>query len=166
MAAAGGVCRHLDLGRRHVAPWTPARPEQPCEAAPVQEPKPLAQVIAATKTGDLHFLVTEYGKPFSTTGLGQKIRTWCDEAGVPGTAHGLRKAGATRAAENGATEYQLMAIFGWLDPEMAATYVKAANRKRLADAGMPLLSKQSVDEKLPPSPSPAIPVGELERRSQ
>jgi hypothetical protein len=28
-------------------------------------------------------------------------------------AHGLRKAGATRAAENGATVNQLMALFGW-----------------------------------------------------
>ena len=28
-------------------------------------------------------------------------------------AHGLRKAGATVAANNGATAHQLMAIFGW-----------------------------------------------------
>jgi hypothetical protein len=46
-------------------------------------------------------------------------------------------------------EYQLMSIFGWLDPEMAAIYVKAANRKRPANSGMPLLAKQSVDEKAP-----------------
>jgi integrase len=29
------------------------------------------------------------------------------------SAHGLRKAGATIAANNGATAHQLMAIFGW-----------------------------------------------------
>jgi hypothetical protein len=34
-------------------------------------------------------------------------------AGVPGSAHGLRKAGATLAAEGGTSEAQLNAIFGW-----------------------------------------------------
>jgi hypothetical protein len=32
------------------------------------------------------------------------------KAGCPGPAHGLRKAGATRAAENGATVNQLMEL--------------------------------------------------------
>ena len=39
---------------------------------------------------------------------------------------------ATRAAENGATEFKLVANFCWTEPKMAAHYVKAANRKRLA----------------------------------
>jgi hypothetical protein len=43
----------------------------------------------------------------------------------------LRKVAATRAAENGATEFELMAIFGWTDPKIAAPYVKAVNRTRL-----------------------------------
>lgn len=51
-------------------------------------------------------------------------------------AHGLRKIAATRVADNGATEFELMAIFGWLDPKMAAHYVKSANRKRLAAQAM------------------------------
>ena len=46
---------------------------------------------------------------------GNKIRERCDEAGLPHwNAHGLRKAGAAIAAENGATAHQLMSIFGWL----------------------------------------------------
>jgi hypothetical protein len=36
----------------------------------------------------------------------------CDAAGVPGSARGLRKAGATRLANNGATVAQLEAIYG------------------------------------------------------
>jgi len=41
----------------------------------------------------------------------------CGGAALPHcSAHGGRKAGGTLAAENGATERQLMAIFGWLDP--------------------------------------------------
>ncbi|MEW5994981.1 MAG: hypothetical protein AB1744_11380 [Candidatus Zixiibacteriota bacterium] len=55
------------------------------------------------------------------------------------SAHGLRKTGATIAAEHGATEHQLMAIFGWESPKQAALYTRKANRKRLAAAATHLL---------------------------
>ena len=55
---------------------------------------------------------------------------------MPGSAHGVRKIAATRAADNGATEAELMAIFGWTDPKMAAHYTRTANRKRLAAQAM------------------------------
>jgi integrase len=93
----------------------------------------LKKIIDATATGHLTFLVTEFGKPFSGKGFGSKFKAWCKQAGLPQCAcHGLRKAGATLAAENGATESQLMAMFGWKDPQMATLYTKAANRKKLA----------------------------------
>jgi hypothetical protein len=41
------------------------------------------------------------------------------------TAHGLRKAGATIAAENGATVHQLMAIYDWSTPNQAEVYTRA-----------------------------------------
>ena len=44
----------------------------------------------------------------------------------------MRKAAATRAAENGATERELEAIFGWSGGRMATLYTKSANRSRLA----------------------------------
>ena len=60
------------------------------------------------------FLQTEYGKPFTEAGFGNWFRDRCDEAGLPQcTAHGLKKASATIAAENGATTRQLMAMFDW-----------------------------------------------------
>jgi hypothetical protein len=61
------------------------------------------------------------------------------EARVPGRAHGLRKAGATIAANNGATAHQLMAIFGWDTLKMAEQYTRAADQKRLAEAAMHML---------------------------
>jgi integrase len=88
----------------------------------------------------LTFLVTEFGKPFTSAGFGNWFRDRCVEAGVPGRAHGLRKAGATLAAENGATEPQLMAMFGWRTNKQAAHYTKNARQKKLADAGMHLIS--------------------------
>ena len=49
-------------------------------------------------------------------------------------AHGLRKAGATIAAEAGASAHQLMAMFGWTKLEEAERYTRGADRKRSAAA--------------------------------
>jgi hypothetical protein len=50
-------------------------------------------------------------------------------------AHGLRKIGAVRAAEAGASEHELMAMFGWDDANMARIYTRKAAQKRLAASG-------------------------------
>lgn len=100
----------------------------------------LQEELDLAPAGELTFLMTEYGKPFTAAGLGNWFRDRCDEAGLPQcSAHGLRKAGATTAAENGATEYELMAIFGWTTAKQAATYTRKANRRRLAGQAMGLL---------------------------
>jgi integrase len=110
----------------------------------------LAATIAASKTGDLTFLVTERGTPFVKESFGNWFREVCREAGCPGSAHGLRKAGATRAAENGATVNQHMALFGWKTEKMALLYTRKADRKRLASqAALLLLPAQTSNEKVP-----------------
>ena len=79
-------------------------------------PQPWIDIIAPQNnslSGSLVFIETEFGKPHSTKGLGNWFANQCILADIPGRAHGLRKAGATIAAENGATPYQLMSIFGW-----------------------------------------------------
>jgi integrase len=97
----------------------------------------LRAVIDATKLGNLTFLVTAFDKPFTANGFGNWFRKRCNEAGLPHcSAHGLRKAGATIAAENGATEHELMAIYGWESPKQAALYTRKANRRKLAGSGM------------------------------
>lgn len=83
------------------------------------------------------FLVTEFGKPFSVAGLGNKMRQWCDEAGLPHcSAHGLRKATSRRLAEDGATDAQGRAVTGQKKDATFAYYAAHANRERLADAAM------------------------------
>jgi integrase len=112
----------------------------------------LAATIAATKTGDLTFLVNERGTPMVKESFGNWFREACRAARCPGSAHGLRKAGATRAAENGATVNQLMALFGWKTEKMALLYTRKADRKRLAAAAGPLLAipaGQTPNEDLP-----------------
>lgn len=102
----------------------------------------LAQVIAASPTGDLTFLVTSFGKPFTPAGFSNWFRERCNEAGLPHcSAHGLKKAGATIAAEEGATEYQMMALFDWSTPAQATTYIRRANRKKMASGSIALLAK-------------------------
>ena len=60
------------------------------------------------------------------------------EAGLPSncTAHGLRKIGAVRSAENGATAKQMMALFGWDSVRMAEHYTKMAEQKKLTAASV------------------------------
>ena len=99
----------------------------------------LGEIIDATPSGHLTYLVTEFGKPFTAAGFGNWFRRRCDEARLKHCSfHGLRKAGATIATDNGATEHQLMAMFGWDSPKQAALYTKAANRKKLTGDAMHL----------------------------
>lgn len=103
----------------------------------------LQKVIDATPCGDLTFLVNDFGRAFTDAGFGNKFRDWCDQANLPQcTAHGLRKAGATIAANNGATARQLMAIFGWDTIKQAEHYTRKADQKQLAEAAMHLLEKR------------------------
>jgi integrase len=100
----------------------------------------LRKSIDATKSGHLAYLVTGYGKPFSVGGFGNKMREWCNDAGLPQcSAHGLRKAGATRCAERGATASQIMALFGWESLQQAELYTRAADRKKLTGEAVKLL---------------------------
>lgn len=107
---------------------------------------PLAASIAATKTGDLTFIAGADGKGLTKESFGNWYRDACVAARVPGRAHGLRKAGATRAANAGASESQLEAIFGWRGGGMASLYTRKADRQRLAkDAAKLLMPEQKPD---------------------
>jgi hypothetical protein len=84
--------------------------------------------------------VTKFGKPHTANGFGTWFGRRCDEADVPGSAHGLRKCGATIAAERGATAHQLMACYGWSTLKQAEVYTRAAERMKLAGSGMALIA--------------------------
>ena len=67
------------------------------------------------------------------SGFDQAFDDWCDQAGLPGhsTAHGVRKAAAALMYENGASEAELCAIFGWkIGSRMAAYYAKKYKARR------------------------------------
>lgn len=135
------------LGRQHVkSGWLKFMAQKNRNRSPVTVelpiPPALTTIIDASVTGVLTFLVTEYGKSFTAAGFGGWFRARCDEAGLPQcSAHGLRKAGAARAAENGATAHELMAIFGWRSIQEAERYTQAAQRRRLARNATRLLRR-------------------------
>jgi integrase len=91
-------------------------------------------IDAMPKGGHLAFLTTEHGKPFTAAGFSHWFSEVCKQAGVPRnlSAHGLRKAGATRLAEHGCTDHEIMAWGGWTSITEVQRYTKAADRKRNA----------------------------------
>jgi integrase len=102
----------------------------------------LIQAIdAMQRVGIKTYLVNEYGDPFTAAGFGNKMRQWCDEAGLTKcTAHGLRKAAGRRLAENGEQQQAIKAVGGWKADAEVTTYTAAADQKRLASGAIERLS--------------------------
>jgi integrase len=127
------------FGRQHVRDGVGAIKTEKSNFA-IAETLPILPVLAATLAagpcGDLTFIAGEGGQPLTKESFGNLFRAACRAAGVAGSAHGVRKIAATRAAENGATVAQLEAIFGWKGGRMASLYTESANRKRLAIEAM------------------------------
>jgi integrase len=73
----------------------------------------LAETLTAGACGDLTYIAGERGQPLTKESFGNLFRDVSRKAGVPGSAHGVRKIAATRAANSGATVAQLEAAAGW-----------------------------------------------------
>jgi hypothetical protein len=101
-------------------------------------PELIAELALHQQTGAVRallWLTSEHGTPFgSAATFGNWFAKRCKEAGVPGRAHGLRKASAIRHALHGATAHELMAWHGWKTIGEAQRYVEQANVLKLADS--------------------------------
>lgn len=125
----------------------------------------LREILDASPTGDMTFLVTEQGRAFTANGFGNWFRDRCSEAGLVNlSAHGLRKASATRLAEHGAPTAELMAVYGWRSIKQAENYTREANRSRLAASGMQRLEGTKRVEKFPTSKTHKSRVGKMEAK--
>jgi integrase len=123
------------MGRQHVRDGAISVRQQKTGAAleiPIHHG--LQTVLDATPSEHLTFLVTEFGKPFTSAGFGNWFRDRCNEAGLPRhcSAHGLRKAACRRLAEAGCTAHQIAAISGHASLREVERYTKAADQARLA----------------------------------
>jgi integrase len=102
-------CDVVNFGRQHVSNGR-LKYRRDKTSVPIDVPvlPELQASIEATPVGNLTFIVTEFGRPFTPLGFGNRVRAWCDEAGLPHcSSHGVRKAGATIVANNGASEHRL-----------------------------------------------------------
>lgn len=102
----------------------------------------LQEAIDAVPTSGDTFVVTDHGRPFTTAAsFGNWFGKACKIAGVPGSAHGIRKSVASAAAEQGATTAQLNSLFGWSHrSKESATYIDKASRTVMAKAASKLLA--------------------------
>src|SRR5262245_34287955 len=124
----------------------------------------LQRTLDAGPIGDLAFICGARGKPVTKESFGTAFNEACVAAGIPNkSAHGCRKIGATRAAENGATVAELNAIFGWSGTAMASLYTQAADRRRLARRAM---DKLSANETATKSAAPDQKVRRLSQKAK
>jgi integrase len=131
---------------------------------------PILQVLQTTldagPTGELAFVCGKQGKPLTKESFGNIFKDACVLAGVHGkSAHGLRKVGATRAANNGATVAQLEALFGWRGGGMASLYTRSADRARLGkEAAKMLIKNDGRTSMLPPDQKVGAAIVKLEQK--
>ncbi len=147
----------VDLGRQHLrGNILSFKTHKTRSVVTVELPQYVLGLIEITKTGDLHFIVTSHGKPFSKAGFGNWFGEAARKAGIQKNAHGVRKLAATIAADEGATAHELMSQFGWASPKQAEVYTRGADRAKLG-----IRSSKRVAERLkngaPPNLEPGTP---------
>lgn len=93
----------------------------------------LAKLIDMLPEDQQQFLVTAHGKKPSKKTLGDWMRGWCNEAGLPECrSHGLRKACCRRLAEAGLSEDEIALHSGHTDMRTLRIYVGMANKTVVA----------------------------------
>jgi integrase len=138
------------LGRQHVRDgMAMIRTEKTGVTVTIPILPALDEILQAGPCGDLAFICGENSGPLTKESFGNVFREACDAAGVAKSAHGVRKIGATRAANNGATVAELEAIFGWQGGGMASLYTRAADRARLAKGAMAKLDRTPGEQSIP-----------------
>mgnify|MGYP001042178342 CR=1 FL=1 len=122
----------------------------------------LAEELRNLPEGQPLFLAHSEGQPYKPETLGNWFRVQCNAAGVPGSAHGLRKAGATRLANAGGTPDEIRAFLAHKTNKEGQTYTKKADRARLADSGLAKLGSLNHSEICP---TPENRLGKKEERA-
>lgn len=121
--------------------WQPKKKN----SAPVEIPMldPLYKATRATSVIGPTYLLTGKGIPYcSPDALGQRFRKWCRQAGLENrSSHGIRKAAGHLLAQEGCSQYQIMAIHGHTEAATSEIYTKGANRWDLATEAMKKMEK-------------------------
>ena len=102
---------------------------------------PLLKATRAQKIVGPTYILTEYGTPHrSPEGLRNRFKKWCTQAGLENmSSHGIRKAVGKLLAEEGCSQYQIMAVHGHTDSKTSSVYTQGAERSRLAGEAAKIL---------------------------
>jgi integrase len=94
----------------------------------------LKTMLATLPRTNMTFIVSERDAPFNAQGLGEWFKKQCKLAGLPHcSAHGLRKAVATRLANAGCSVNEIAAITGHASLREIAHYTAKADQALLAE---------------------------------
>jgi integrase len=104
----------------------------------IPEHRELAAELEQGEQGHMSLLTTTRGKAFDPVYFGAWFADAIDKAGLPDDCvlHGLRKTAATRLADAGCTEGEIMAVTGHRTSRMVAHYTKAASKRKAAGAAI------------------------------
>lgn len=104
----------------------------------------LLEVLKNVPRDQMLFITHTGGRGYKPETFGNWFSDQCRAAGLlECSSHGLRKSGATRLANAGATEFEIMCFLGHKTPDEAKTYTKKANRRVLSDSAMAKLENLS-----------------------
>ena len=146
------------IGRQHLRPDGTLSFTTEKTGTPVTLPvlPALRRTLDAGPCGDLAFVCQRSGQPYTRKkSFGNVFSEAARKLGIQKSLHGIRKIAAQRCAEAGATVHELNSIFGWTGIKMALRYTEAADRKRLAAAGVAKLQAAEQNSTSIPSPSGA-----------
>jgi hypothetical protein len=139
-------CDVVNFGRQHVSNGR-LKYRRDKTSVPIDVPvlPELQASIEATPVGNLTFIVTEFGRPFTPLGFGNRVRAWCDEAGLPHCFLAWRsQGGRDHRGQQRRERASAKAIFGQETIKQADLYTKRANRARLADMGININATKSI----------------------
>lgn len=141
------LCRIEDLtilGRKHetvidgvqMLRWTPTKKGSSEVIIPFLAP--MRAAVKAQKVIGETYVLGRGGKPFASgDSMSAMFKRWCVDAGLPKlSAHGIRKSGAEFLAEQGCSQYEIMAIMGHSEAKTSEIYTKKVARGKLAAKAM------------------------------
>jgi integrase len=97
----------------------------------------LREILEATPSGHLTFIVTDRGGPYASGSFSMWFKKSCRSAELPHCcAHGLRHAAARRLADAGASVHEVASITGHRSLGEVVRYTRSADQRKLAASAM------------------------------
>ena len=132
----------VGMGQQHVSSGKISVKQLKTDARLKIRLHPALKVEIDQHEGNLSFLMTQYGSPFTAAGFTKWFRERAELAGISNrTPHGLRKAAGRRLAEAGCTAKEIASVLGHTTLSEVERYTRSADQEKLSDAAMDRLEK-------------------------